>query len=157
MNGSRFRVICLLTCVVLLLVPGCHKTPKIQPSVKNVTIEVWAPKAKVFEAASIVLIKRGFIISVANDNLGLLTTEFRSVDQGLQDRRFMNAMFGTAKPEVQFSTNIIEREGVSTLTIVAKGRTYHKKRGYYDYVFGDGFMNGVRIIGEEIKMTAEEK
>jgi hypothetical protein len=147
----------LLVCVALFLIPGCHKTPKIQPSVKNVTIEVWAPKAKVFEAASFILIKRGFIINVANDNLGLLTTEFRSVDQGLQERIFINAMFGTSKPEVQFSTSIIEKEGVSTLTIVAKGRTFHKKRGYYDYIFGDDFMNGVRRIGEEIKFEAEGK
>ena len=157
MNGRHFRSACLLACMAFLLMPGCHKTPKIQPSVKNVTIEVWAPKPKVFEAASVVLIKRGFIISVANDNLGLLTTEFRSVDQGLQERIFMNVMFGSSKPEVQFSTNIVERESVSTLTIVAKGRTFHKKRGYYDYIFGDDFMNGVRRIGEEIKVMAEEK
>lgn len=157
MKRSRIRVVYLLACAVLLIVPGCHKTPKIRPSVKNVTIEIWAPKAKVFEATSIVFIKRGFTISVANDSVGLLTTEFKTVDQGFQDALFMDVMFGKRKPQVQFATNIIENEGVSTLTIVAKGRTYHRKRGYEDYIFGDGFMNGVRKIGEEIKVTAEGK
>jgi len=156
-KATRINVICLMVFAALFIIPGYHKTPKIQPNVKNITIEVWTPKAKVFEAASVVLIKRSFIISMANDNLGLLTTDFRSVDQGFQDRLFMNVMFGQTKPEVQFSTDILEREGVSTLTIVAKGRVFHKKRGYYDYVFGDDFMNGVRRIGEEIKVMAEEK
>ena len=60
-------------------------------------------------------------------------------------------------PEVQFGTSIVENGGKSILTMVAKGRTWSKKRGYQPYLFKEDFMNSIRNIGEDIKRQAEAK
>jgi len=157
MKRTQLRNVFLLACVVLLIVPSCHKGPKITPEVKNAIINISAPKARVFEATSIALISRGFVIITANDSLGLLTTEFKKAEESFKES-FLQGVFGEKQhPEVQFVTSIIEKAGNSTLTIMAKGRIIYKKRYYADYIFSDEFMNLVRKIGEEIKAQSEIK
>ena len=148
--------ILLLICVVILFVPSCRKTVELQPQANNVVIEINAPKLKIFEFTSVAFVKRGFAIISANETLGLLTTEFKRIDESVQDRLLLSFL-GQEKPEVQFITSISGKDDVYNLIILAKGRTYNKKRGYEDIVLSDKFMNIVRIIGEEIKLAAEEK
>jgi hypothetical protein len=146
-----------LSLLVLLVVPGCHKGPKIRPDVKNVTVNITAPRTRVFQETSIALVGRGFVIITANDSLGLLTTEFKKVEEGFR-QTLVQGIFGNKQhPEVQFITNITEKNGISTLTLTAKGRIIYKKRFYIDYMFTDEFMNVVRQLGEEIKASAEAK
>ena len=157
MKRRQFMKTAVLSLIVFFVVPSCHKGPKIRPDVKNVTVSVSAPRTRVFEETSIALVSRGFIIITANDSLGLLTTEFKKVEEGFK-QSFIQGVFGSKQhPEVQFVTNITEKNGVSTLTITAKGRIIYKKRFYIDYMFSDEFMNVVRQLGEEIKAAAEVK
>jgi len=155
MRRIQLRNLFLLASVALLIMASCH--PKViidEP--KNVTIAINAPKAKVFEAATLTFIKGGFTISVANETVGLLTTDFKRVDVGFTEAYHLAMVEESGDPEVQFGTSIVETGGRSALTMVAKGRVWSKK-GYRPYVFRDEFMNSVRTIGEQIKAQAEAK
>jgi len=157
MTRIQLRRVSLLACILLLTALSCHKGAKIIPDVKKVAINISATRARVFEETSIALVQRGFVIFTANDSLGLITTEFKKAEESFKES-FLQGVFGKKQhPEVQFVTNIIEKAGVSTLTIVAKGRIIYKKTYYVDYIFSDEFMNMVRQIGEEIKAQAEQK
>ncbi len=146
-----------LALVALLTAYGCHSAPKIQTEVKNVTIEINAPKAKVFEITSLNFIKGGFTISVANESAGLITTDFKIVDVGFREAYHLAMTEEAGDPQIQFGTSIIQTGNKSVLTMVAKGLVWKKKRGYVPYVFSDEFMSNVRIIGEQIKAQAEAK
>ena len=157
MKNAQFRTMFLLFCVALLVFPNCGGGPKIETEVKNVTVSIDAPKAKVFEVATLTFIKGGFTISVANETVGLITTDFKLVDVGFGEAFHLALSEEKGNPEVQFGTSIVENGGKSILTMVAKGRTWSKKRGYQPYLFKEDFMNSIRNIGEDIKRQAEAK
>jgi len=142
----------LLGSMALLIMASCHS--KVETEVKNVTVSINAPKAKVFETATLVFIKGGFTISVANESAGLLTTDYQAVTVGLQEAFHLDMIDEAEALEMQMGTSIIENGGQSTLTMVAKGRIWKKKR-WQPYVFSDEFMNNIRKIGEQIKTQAE--
>jgi hypothetical protein len=147
----------VLVCIALLIMSACHNAPKIQTEVKNITVDINAPKAKVFEIATLTFIKGGFTISVANEGAGLITTDFKVVDVGFREAYHLAMVEESGNPQIQFGTSIIQTGNTSVLTMVAKGLIWKKKRGYVPYVFSDEFMNSVRAIGEQIKAQAEAK
>ena len=156
MRRIQHRNLFFLAFAALLILAGCRSKVIIDEP-KTINVSINAPKAKVFEAATLTFIKGGFTILVANDAVGLLTTEFKRVDVGFQEAFHLAlAEEISDNPEVQFSTNIIESGGRSVLTMVAKGRVWTKK-GYQYYIFKEEFMNAVRAIGEQIKVQAEAK
>lgn len=134
---------------------SCHPNVVISEP-KNVSIGINAPKAKVFEAATLIFIKGGFTISVANESVGLITTDFQTVSVGFLEAYHLALSDESGNPEIQFSTTVQESGGQSVLTMVAKGRVWSKK-GYRPYTFKDEFMNNVRAIAEQIKAQAEGK
>jgi hypothetical protein len=157
MKEKLFRNVLVMVFTTLLLTPCCHKGAKIQPDVKNVAINISAPRLKVFQETSYALVRRGFVIVQANDSLGLITTEFKKAEESFGQSALAGIFSSKQNPEVQFVTNIMEKNGASILTITAKGRIIYKKRFYVDYIFSDEFMNVVRQIAEEIKAAAEAK
>ncbi len=155
MVGIKSKNPFLLAFIALLIMASCHS--KVETEVKNVTVSINAPKNKVFEAANLTFLKGGFTILVANEGAGLLTTDFQPVTLSFQDAIHADLVEEAEdNVELQFGTSIIGNEGQSTLTIVAKGRVWKKKR-YQTYMFSDEFMNSVRAIAEQIKAQAEAK
>ena len=158
-RGRLWDVFFLVVFVSLIGIACRSKVMLDEP--KNVAVSIQAPRARVFEAATLTFIKGGFTILVANESVGLITTDFRGVLVGLKEALHLdlrqNDFGGGIDPQVQFATNIIETGGQSVLTIVAKGRVWNKKRGYVPYIFKDEFMNNVRAIAEQIKTQAEAK
>lgn len=154
MKRIRSKNLFWVACAALLLLASCGA--KVEPEVRSITILINAPKAKVFEASSLIFIKGGFTISVANEGAGLLTTDFQTVTAGLREafRLYPEKKAEEEQVEIQLGTSIIENGGRSTLTMVAKGRIWKKKR-WQTYVFSDSFMDSVRNIGEQIKIQAE--
>jgi len=157
MKRAQLKNVLLLVCVVSLFLSGCHSAPKLESETRNVSISINATRAKIFEVATLAFIKGGFTISVANESIGLITTDYKRVDVGFKEAFHLALSDEKGDPEVQFGTTITETGSGSILTMVVKGRTWSRKKGYQPYVFNDEFMNSVRIIGEQIKAQAEAK
>jgi hypothetical protein len=141
----------------LLLFPYCRGKAQLAPTTRPVITEINAQKLDVFDATSQVFLGRGFSILTSNERLGLITTDYKQLDESWGGGIVLR-MFGKKKPEVQLTTNVTTRNGTSVLTILPKGRVQQKKGSYYDEIqLSDGFLMKIADIGQEIKRRAEAK
>jgi len=156
MAKKRGEVLFFPVILATLFIAFCG-SPKLAPTAKPIATSINAPKLAVFDATSLVVMNRGFSIISSNDRLGLITTDYKQLDQSFGGA-FLLEMRGKRKVEVQLTTNIVSNNGTSVLTILPKGRIQQKKGGYYDEIeFSDAFLKNIGDIGQEIKKFAESK
>jgi hypothetical protein len=141
----------------LLLLSGCGGGPKLAPTTRQIVVHINAPKLDVFDSLSLVVMKHGFSIINSNERLGLITTDYKEVNESIGSGLLLS-MFGKKKPEMQLTTNISTKDNISVLTISPKGRVRQKKGSYYDEIqFGDSLVSFIEGMGREVKELAESK
>jgi hypothetical protein len=128
------------------------------PTTQEITVRINAPKLDVFDATGQEVMKHGFSIITSNERLGLITTDYKQLDESWGGG-MVSRLFGIKNPELQLTTNIVTDKDASVLTILPKRRILHQQRGgHYDEInFSDSFLMKIREIGENIKTLAEAK
>jgi len=125
----------------------------------GVQIEINAPKLIVFDAASQIFIQQGFAIINTNERTGLITTDYKEAKEAF-GKSVLLSLFGRRDTEIMLSTNIVELNNKSVITILPKARWKKVSRvntAYYEEVkLSKKSIESFRSLGEKIRVLAEQ-
>lgn len=128
-----------------------------QAEVKGIKIEIYASKMDIFDAASQVLIEKGFALLTTNERVGLITTDYIKAEESFGTSLLLS-LFGKKDIEIMLSTNIVGVGNKCTLSIFPKARVKKDSRlkvEYQEMTLSDKSVKGFYSIGDEIKVLAE--